>query len=45
MNSLTKKTPRKHMLINSVGQTSEKLIFKMAEDVGHLGFQGRNEVK
>jgi hypothetical protein len=41
---LDPKTPSKHMLISSVGQTVERLIFKMA-DGSHIGFKGQNEVK
>ena len=41
---LDPKNPRKHMSISSVGQTVEKLIFKMA-DGSRIGFKGQNEVK
>ena len=41
---LDPKNHEKHMLIRSIGQTSENLIFKMA-DGSHIGFEGQNEVK
>ena len=42
---LDPKNPRKHMSISSLGQTIEKLTFKMTDGGGHLGFEGQNEVK
>ena len=43
--SINPENPRKHMLISTGGENVEKLIFKMAEGGGHLGFEGQNEVE